>query len=193
MIKIAQLGLLLALILGFALPAKAALLIEPVVGYNMGTKIEVDDVKNYSGGSGPSFGGRLGYQNFGFQIGLDYLNSNINPDHDDFDSNIKMNEWAAFVGFEFPVLLRAYAGYIFSASGQSTKYDVHAGAGNQKLELDGGSGMKVGVGFTVLPFLDINFEVRQGTFDDNKLGGTSIDNKVKYSTYMLGISLPFTI
>ncbi len=193
MIKITQLGLLLALVLGFALPAKAALLIEPVVGYSMGGKFDVEDIKDYSGGSGPSFGGRLGYQNFGFQIGLDYLNSNINPDHDDFDSNIKMNEWAAFVGFEFPVLLRAYAGYIFSATGQSTKYDLNAGAGNQKLELSGGSGLKAGVGFTILPFLDINFEVRQGSFDDNKLGGASFDNKVKYSTYMLGVSLPFTI
>lgn len=193
MIKIAQLGLLLALVLGFVVPANAALLIEPVLGYNMGTKFDIEDGKNYSGGSGPSFGGRLGYQNLGFQIGLDYLNSNINPDHKDFDSNIKMNEWAGFVGFEFPILLRIYAGYIFSASGQSTKYDANAGAGNQKLELDGGSGLKAGVGFTVLPFLDINFEMRQGTFDDNKLGGTSITNDVKYSTYMLGISLPFTI
>ena len=193
MIKIAQLGLLLALVFGFVIPAKAALLVEPVVGYNLGSKIEIEDGKNYSGGSGPSFGGRLGYQKLGFQIGLDYLNSNINPDHDDFDSNVKMNEWAAFVGFEFPVLLRAYAGYIFSATGQSTKYDDSTGGGNKKIELSGGSGVKVGVGFTILPFVDINFEVRQGTFGDNKLGGTSFDKDIKYSTYMLGLSVPLAL
>jgi hypothetical protein len=191
-IKIAQLGLLLALVIGFSTHAKAALLVEPVVGYNF-SKVDVENGKNYSSGTGPSFGGRLGYQNLGFQLGLDYLNSNINPNHNDFDSNVKMNEFAGFVGFEFPVLLRAYAGYIFSATGQSSNFDAHDGNGNQKLKLSGGSGMKVGLGLTFLPFVDINFEFRQGTFTDNKLGTTTFNNDVKYSSYMVGLSIPIAL
>jgi hypothetical protein len=191
-IKIAQLGLLLALILVFATPTKAEILIEPLVGYSLGSKVEIEDGENYSGASGPSFGGRLGYQKLGFQLGLDYLNSNINMDDDDFKSNVKTNEWAAFVGFEFPILIRAYAGYIFSATGESEKYNDSV-LGRQTLKLEGGSGLKVGVGFTLLPFLDINVEMRQGTFTDNKIGSTSFDKDVKYSSYMVGLSLPFAL
>lgn len=186
--KIAQLFLL---ILAFLIvkPASAGLLIEPVVGYNMGNfdsdTAGVDKEKF----SGPSYGGRLGYQNFGFQLGLDYLASNLNVDDNSY-SSLKTSEWAGFVGFEFPILLRVYAGYIFSANGD-TKYD--AGAGKQKISLEGGSGTKLGVGFTILPFLDINVEYRKVSFDDYKFAGSKVNDKSGYDTVMLGLSLPFVL
>lgn len=186
--KIAQLFIL---ILAFLIikPAAAGLLIEPVVGYNMG-HFEVDTAgAGKEKTSGTSYGGRLGYQNLGFQLGLDYLKSNLNVDDSDYGT-LKTSEWAGFVGFEFPILLRVYAGYIFSANADG-KFD--AGAGKQKLELEGGSGTKLGVGFTILPFLDINLEYRKVSFDDYKFAGSKVNDKTTYDTVMLGLSLPFVL
>jgi hypothetical protein len=182
MIKVIQTALLLALVFGFTHQADAALLIEPVLGYNLGAKIESDDGSNK--GSGPAFGGRLGYQYLGFQIGADYLNSRLNLD--DWNKDLDLTEWAGFVGFEFPILLRVYAGYIFSATGEGKIEGI-------KAELNNGSGTKVGLGFTPLPFIDINLEMRQATFDEGKIGGVKIDGKTDYRTYMISLSLPFTL
>lgn len=188
--KIAQLFLL---ILAFLIikPASAGLLVEPVVGYNMGhfdTDTPGVDKEKFTG---PSIGGRLGYQNFGFQLGLDYLGTGLSIDDNDY-KDFKSNEWAGFVGFEFPILLRVYAGYIFS-SNTSGKYDAGAGLGKQKIELNGGSGTKLGVGFTILPFLDINVEYRKVTYDDYKFAGSKVNDKATYDAIMLGLSLPFVL
>lgn len=188
--KIAQLFIL---ILAFLIikPASAGLLIEPVVGYNYGNFDTDSSGVDKEKMSGTSYGGRLGYQNLGFQLGLDYLNSNMNIDDNDY-SKLSSSEWAGFVGFEFPILLRVYAGYIFSANG-NTKYDAGLGAGKQKIKLEGGSGTKLGVGFTMLPFLDINVEYRRVSWDDYKFAGSKIDDKAFYDTVMVGLSLPFVL
>ncbi len=194
------LGFLLISFVFVASQARADLLIEPVVGYSMGINGEFAKGKvsgggtttkdSFSGGSGGSFGGRLGFQKLGFQIGADYLHSSINPDDKALKGNLSFDEWAGFVGFEFPILLRVYGGYIFSAEGQG-KY-VSAGT-TQKLTLKDGSGVKAGLGFTLLPFLDINLEYRHGTFGEWKAGSTKVTGDVNYSVYMIGLSLPFTI
>ncbi len=187
--KIAQLFIL---ILAFLIikPASAGVLIEPVLGYNFGG-FEVDS----SGGedqdfSGPAFGGRLGYQNLGFQLGVDYLRSSLNVDDNAYKEDLTASEWAAFVGFEFPILLRVYAGYIFSANAET---DFDTGPTTDKLELMNGTGMKLGVGFTGLPFVDINFEYRKGTFSEFKLDGDKDNVDTDYNAFMIGVSLPFVL
>ncbi len=193
--QLTQLALLLALVLGISSNAKADLLIEPVVGYNLGYSLDVkfDSVamassnQKYTGGGGGSYGGRLGYQNFGLQLGLDYLKSSINMNDSDFKSNIATSEWAGFVGYEFPIMLRVYAGYIFAGSGTGkNKLD-------QTTELSKESGTKIGLGFTGLPFIDINLEYRRATWTQNSFGGTDYDGSFTYSTIMLGLSAPFTL
>lgn len=181
--KIAQ---LLILILAFLIinPAKAALLIEPVIGMNVTSDLEIKNGEDSSGTFGLGYGGRLGYQNFGFQLGLDYLNSSIDMGSD-YKKNFETTEWGAFVGFEFPVLLRVYAAYLFSMEGESK---VDAG----KVKFEDGTGVKLGVGFTILPFLDVNVDYRRGTFDKTKVGSLSGD-EADFSAYMLSVSLPFTI
>ncbi len=184
--KIIQLTLLVTLAFVFTTESKAALLIEPVVGYNIGSKFDFESGENYTGGRGTAFGGRLGYQNLGLQLGLDYLNSSINMDDADINENVSLSEWGGFVGFEFPVLLRVYAGYIFSATGGA---DSDAG----KVDLIEGSGTKLGVGFTGLPLIDINVEYRTGSFGNFELDGVKVGKEVNYQSIMLGLSLPFTI
>lgn len=167
--------------------AKADLLIEPVIGYNF-AKMEyktATDNDSFSG-SGIGYGGRLGFQQLGFQVGLDYLNSSINIDDDAFDSNVDASEWAAFVGYEFPVFLRVYAGYIFSATGE------YKDASKNKVELSEGSGSKFGIGFTGLPFVDINLEYRTGEFDKFEVAGVDGNTDAKYSSVFLALSVPLT-
>lgn len=181
------------LILGTALalslaPASshAGLLVEPVLGYTVGQQLELSGVKDYDGGSGLSYGGRLGYQFGPMQVGADFLQSSIEMDSNDFDENADITEWAAFVGMEFPILLRAYAGYIFSAEGETE-------INNVKVDLEDGNGFKLGLGLTPLPFIDVNLEYRNGTFDEFKLGGTKFSREVDYQAYMLSISLPLDL
>lgn len=185
--KIVQLTLLLSLILGYSFQSQAALLIEPVLGYSFGSA-NVDVVtsgvsdSNKETTSGIGYGGRLGYQNLGFQLGLDYLSSKMSVDSNDFNTG----EWAGFVGFEFPILIRVYAGYIFSGSAdyETTSKDS---------KLSGGTGPKLGIGFTMLPFLDLNIEYRSVKYEEEKDIAVNTDLNFDYSAIMVGVSLPFTI
>ena len=185
---------LIILIFAFLMikPTYAGLLIEPVVGYSM-TKFEIDnETSEEEKANGTSVGGRLGYQNFGFQLGLDYLRSNLAVDNSDYKEDFVSNEFAGFVGFEFPILLRVYAGYIFAATGE-TEADYGLGLGKTKVEVSGGSGMKVGLGFTVLPFLDLNVEYRRGTYTKLKIEDTKSDVDTDFNAIMFGISLPLVL
>ena len=188
--KISHLVLFGALTLGSSFQSHAALLIEPVVGYSFGKAgIEIDvpsdptqnDSINKSS-NGTSYGGRLGYQNFGLQLGLDYLASNMKVDGQGF----KTSEFGGFVGYEFPILFRVYAGYVFSGTG-TLEGDT------EDFKLKGGTGPKVGLGFTLLPLLDLNIEYRSITYKEldvlNGLASVNMD----YNAIMVGFSLPFTL
>jgi hypothetical protein len=176
--KLSQLGLLVALFFSLTQAAQASLLVEPLIGYNFNGKLGTDA----SRGSGTSYGGRLGYQNMGFQLGLDYLNSTMDygrgwGNNADFTSN----EYGIFVGYKFPILVRVYAAYIFSANGEVGSY-----------ELSEGSGTKIGAGFTGLPFVNINLEYRRGTFGKSQVSGQAANNSanVDFSALLLSLSLP---
>jgi hypothetical protein len=180
---------LFILILAFLIinPAQAGLLVEPVLGYSM-SKLQVDTAgSEEEEGSGVSIGGRLGYQNLGFQLGIDYLKSTISIDDTSFKSDLDSNEISGFVGFEFPILFRVYAGYILSASAEADY-----GSPKNTLSLTDGSGMKLGVGFTGLPFVDINFEYRKGTYATYKYV-TEQEIDTDFSAYMISLSLPFVL
>jgi hypothetical protein len=194
-------GLFLLTFLFVSTNARADLLLEPVVGWNFNFSGEREQGKvkgggtigkdDFSGGMGPAYGGRLGFQKMGFQVGLDYLHSSINPDDKEFKGSLNSDEWAAFVGFEFPVLFRVYGGYIFSATADGKVKDDSGNA--MKADFKSGTGFKAGLGFTLLPFLDINLEYRRGTFSEYKLGSFDVEGDVNYNVYMIGLSLPFTL
>ncbi len=179
--KLIQSLSILAFFMAIVPKADASILIEPVVGYSFATTNIETTVSNVTAeekdpGSGLSYGGRLGWQNLGFQLGLDYLASNLSIDGDDLNTT----EMGAFAGFEFPVLLRVYGGYVFSGTGK-----------NDDIEFKNGTGPKVGVGFTFLPFLDINLEWRNIKYEQQDVAPATID--ASYSALMLGFSLPFNI
>lgn len=189
--KIAQLFIL---ILAFFVikPAKAGLLLEPVVGYSSISKFKIGvPDSSTEQGSGPSYGGRIGYQNLGFQLGLDFLRSSYEMEDKDFKDDLVSNEYAGFVGFEFPILFRVYVGYIFAANAE-TKADDGLGTIEANKFTDG-TGMKLGVGFTGLPFIDINLEYRKLTFGEYKAGGVKANVDTDVNTYMISLSLPLVL
>lgn len=183
--KLAQTGLLLAMVFVTCPSSQAGILVEPILGYNTGAKFEFPEEsgEDVSGGKGLGYGARIGYQKIGFQIGVDYLKSSLDMDDKNLKDDVTLSEWAAFVGYEFPILLRVYAGYIFSANGE-TKL-----SSGEKYELLKGTGTKFGVGFTGLPFVDLNLEYRSGTFDEIKVLGIKAKGP-DYSSVLLSVSLP---
>ena len=93
--------------------ANADLLIEPLIGFSSGNfESELDEEEHST--SGLSYGGRLGYQKLGFQLGVDYLKSSLNVDKKAW-GDLDVSDWSAFVGYQFPILFRIYAGYILSS------------------------------------------------------------------------------
>ena len=188
--KISRQVLFLALVLGYSLQSYAALLIEPVVGFSFGKgtmetvfpAVPAANTSNTKSSNGTSYGGRLGYQNFGLQLGLDYLASNMKISGNDF----KTSEFGGFVGYEFPILFRVYAGYVFSGTG--TLADD-----TEDLKVKGGTGPKVGVGFTLLPLLDFNIEYRSITYQELDFSNNQAKLNLDYNAIMVGFSLPFTL
>jgi len=170
-----------------SLQAQAGLLIEPVVGYTVGQNLDFEHGSSYNGGTGPSYGGRIGGQSFGLQVGLDLLKSNINMNDSDFKSNLNLTEWAGFIGFEFPLLFRIYGGYIFKADGT-----IDDSTGKES-RLEDGRGVKAGLGLTFLPLIDINLEYRKGTFGTTHKTGMNSSDDTNYHAYMLALSLPLNI
>lgn len=172
--------------IGFTQTAQAELLIEPVLGWSANQHYNLSRGENYTSGNGVSYGGRLGFQKAGFQVGADFLQSSIDMSSHDFNNNVDSTEWAGFVGFEFPVLFRVYAGYIFSAEADS---DLN----RTTVKFEDGTGGKIGLGFTLLPFVDLNLEYRRGTYDKTKIGGFDSNQDTDFEALMFSVSLPVTI
>lgn len=174
-------GLILGLFL-MVNTASAALLIEPHLGYNLGSS---GDSESYSGGQ---FGMRLGYQQLGLMAGLDFTRSNFDMDVTNNGNTTKhdfeRNEYGVFVGYNFPIFIRAWAAYYF---GNTTK-DTTASSeytGNTK---------ELGVGFTALPFLSVNLMYRMVDLNEyENSAGAKSDVDSSNQEFVVGISLPITL
>jgi hypothetical protein len=184
-----QFFIFFALVIAAIQASHAAILIEPVVGFTFSNKFDfketADMSKDSMKGSGFAYGGRVGYQNMGFQLGLDYLHSSVDVDEKNIKSDVTTSEWAAFAGFRFPILLRFYAGYIFSGTGEYKNT-------TSNVDLSNGTGYKIGLGWTLLPFLDLNLEYKKTNYDEAKAGGSKLKADIDNSSYLLSVSLPFT-
>ncbi|MGE5086816.1 MAG: hypothetical protein ACM3MG_10985 [Bacillota bacterium] len=177
-----KMWLVVALFLGFSGAAHAGVMIEPYLGYEMGSS------------SGGSLDAKTSFTNFGarlawrapvmFWLGLDAnigMSGKIKPDTgSDFDS--KRTTYYAVAGIDLPILLRGWVGYGFSNTFKNE--DVT----NSKWT---GKTTKIGVGFTGLPFISLNLEYLKDTVDkiESDLGTNNSPN-VDHSSYMLSVSLP---
>lgn len=178
--------LLLALGL-FANISNAALLVEPHLGYNVSGTGDNGGSTEYDY-NGPQYGLRLGYQNLGFMAGLDYTRSSFDMENKSPSSTstteMEANEWGFFVGYNFPILIRAWGAYYFSNTTKNKTTNSEA-TGNTK---------ELGVGFTALPFLSLNLMYRMIALDEYKAStGAKSDIDVSINEIVLGVSLPLTL
>lgn len=179
----------LGLLLCWFPTSNADVLIEPLAGYNFGVKQDTKNGSNFHGGSGGGYGGRVGFTKLGFQIGLDYLNSNIRMSSKKFSDRVRSEDFGAFAGFQFPGFFRLYGGYIFSSTAD-TSYKVDNGA---KTHYTDGMGAKAGVGLTFFPFLALNLEYRHVSYDKSELMSVKSTNSTTVSNWLVSISIPLTI
>ena len=98
----------------------------------------------------------------------------------------------AFVGFEFPILLRVFGTYYFSDEQETDSTNLTTVS--QKSSK--GSGIALGAGYTGLPFLALNVEYRSFNHDEstNYNGDTAdLTTDNTFTEIMFSISLPFVL
>ncbi len=173
-------SLLLVLLLSWSGFAQASLLVEPFIGV---ARPEIDSVAGRENGYGTALGARLAYQDFGFQLGLDIasLTSRVGGG---YGSDMRSTQYAAFVGFRFPVLFHVYGGYILKADGDTSLNN------GSTCKFSDGKGYLLGVGFSGMPFIDVNLEYRNLNYATTKLNGADAGRGSDYTAYVLSLSLP---
>lgn len=158
--------------------AHSSILLEPYIGSHFfGSERTVgSDVDKLSG---MAFGARVGFQTLGFMAGVNYKTGSFSVDDatSDIDSYTNMG---AFIGYEFPILIRVWGEYVFSST-----LDFEGGG-----ELEKGNGTTLGVGYTGLPFISINLEMSTVDGYETSAGTSSI---AEFKTTFLSVSFPFTL
>ncbi|AYF46011.1 MULTISPECIES: outer membrane beta-barrel protein [unclassified Halobacteriovorax] len=148
--------------------ANAGIYVEPYLAYNFAGDFEGTDT------DGINIGGRLGYSlPMLVSFGLDYNMGTYDANGDDAD----VSNMGLFVAVDLPILARAYASYYLNSELESGAFEYE------------GSGMALGVGLTMLPFVSINFEYRKINYDD--LNGSTVD--LDSDEILLGVSVPLDL
>lgn len=173
--------LLYLLAISFSFQAYAGLLLEPFVGmaFNSSGEVANTDVDI----TGTSVGGRLGFQHLGFMLGLDGRQDKWNLDPESgSELDITGQTLGFFVGYEFPVMLRLWANYIFTSEFENDDSD---------LKYTEGSGTILGVGYKALPFVSLNLEI--SSLQTTKESTLDIDYEIDYNVYTLSVSIPLNL
>ncbi len=179
-------GLLVVL---FVSTANAGMMFEPYVGYELGNyKTKLAPALgglNLSGvANGVGAGARLAYM---FPvllfIGVDGQYSSVKFEDKTADEGLtKTNDTATRTagyllgGFEFLMGFRVYAGY-----GVYNKLEVNRTG--TTTTYTGGTNMKLGVGFRLVPKVTLNFEYITRTYDSYDTGGPTKELKNLYESF----------
>jgi hypothetical protein len=176
--------LLLSLVL-VSFQSRASLLIEPHVAYQFAGKVENSSPESTF--SGTQYGARLGLQTFGLMGGLDYTRSSVTiKTVGSADDKSDRDQIGVFIGYKFPILLRAWGSYYFNDKNTYSNNDYASG-----------SGTEIGIGFTGLPFISVNLTYRTSSYDTAYDASTGIKGTLSPSTkaneIALGVSLPLNL
>lgn len=166
-------------------PAKAELLVEPFAGVAFNSSAELGG--NEFSFTGSSVGGRLGFLKHGFSLGLDGRRNawSFEPDSGGADTDYTFNQLGFFVGYELPSLVRFWVNYVFSMEGVNDDDD--------DLKLKEGSGLVFGVGFKIIPFMSLNFELSNLTTTKAETATSEGDFDADYTGYTISLSIPVSI
>jgi len=156
----------------FSFKSFAGISIEPLIGYTLGSEVQVSGGKDYQWGKGPGYGGKFAFENdksHGLSFGLDYMKSDV--DIADIEKNVKTDDLGVYLGYKLPAFLKFYGEYIFSSSG-----DTEVDGRHRNLS---GTGWKLGIGTTIIPFIDMNLDYRKISYE-----------KIDFSAVMFSLSWP---
>lgn len=179
-------NIILLLTLGLlSFHANAGLLIEPFYGVALNGSIETEnDDADYDSGS--TYGARLGWTMMGLQLGVDYRNHLNEFEVNDVDIETASTITYAFIGYEFPVMFRIYAGMGVSSEGTFDN-------GTNEFDLSEASSTVVGLSYKGLPFIAINFEMVNYDWDTIELDGNDVNDEYSGSHYLVSLSIPINL
>lgn len=168
-----------AVALAWTTTAKADIYLEPYLGYLAGKwEMGASNKKMH----GTQLGARVGYSMLGFAVGAEY-EMGIQKDDASPSNDLTPGHLGAFASYEFPILVRVY-GTLYPMAKTKSK----SSTATTTYE---GKGVKLGVGFTPLPLLAVNFEMQTHTFDKNSAG--SLTDEMKMTVYGVNVSLPLNL
>ncbi len=180
------LGLTLCLLVGFASFAKAGIFVEPYAGYGLGS---YDDGAGEKGKvSAVSLGARIGGEMNMLFIGADVskqMSGKIKADNaGGTDEKFTGTQLYGVVGANLPIL-RLWAGY-----GLLNEIKMDSVLGD--VTVDGGSHIKLGVGFKIIPMVSLNVEYLIEKYKKIEVAGISQDTDFKSNTLLLSASVPLS-
>lgn len=153
--------------------AQGSYMIEPYLGYYKG---DFKRNSSYTDVDGFGYGARAGFVFTEIQLGLDYMLGTM-EDNGTPKSSVKPELLGVFVGYKLPVLLRLFAVYFFN---DKYKSGTHVYEGNE---------IKLGLGFTTWPLINLNIEYTFGKLDEDH--GTTMGTSYKTNFFGLSLSAPF--
>lgn len=170
--------------------SQAAFLFEPNLGYAVSGNLDPGPPITYTF-SGLEYGARLGYDAMGLQVGAGYkgmLETEYAPSVGSQKPKVSGTQYAAFLGYQFPVMVRILAEYIF------------LDYGNSKLSPSDltykGSGYRIGAHYSVIPMLNIGMEYYAITYTevkDNVSGvSASLSTQQKKNAIVIIASVPIS-
>lgn len=188
--------LLLTLLTTYA--SQAGILLEPIVGYIVSGNVkdsETGATKEDYDYTSLNYGARVGLQVAGVMVGAEY--NQATPSWDDqinttaVDTDFKESNLGAFVGYNFPAILRVWGTFYFDSTSE-------VDSGITKGAKFKGAGQGIGIGFTSLPLISLNVEYRMLTYDEyiSAAGVTvNLNSQQEYTAkeIVLSVSIPFEL
>ena len=178
--------LTLLLFFFLTLQANAKLLLEPYVGLGKSISDQIQEpnanFNSFSINPGVRIGMTTMFTFISFGGDFSYQSSTLEEDPSERELDLKRVDYSAFAAFEFPVLFRVFGKLIIASSldmGETRAIDP--------------SGYGLGIGFTGMPFLSMNLEYRNLTWNKVNTNETESSTDGEISEIILSLSLPFKI
>ena len=186
---------------------KASIHIEPYFGkilnFSKASQKE-SSVKYERDLDGVLYGARLGYGLLGFSSGIDFAASQFDAEvkkpiaqvaswklsGQSVLSSVESSYFGFFINYNLPLLLRVWATYF-----PSVRYEFGNGDPLQsEKDLWKGTGFSLGLGYTGLPFLSLNYELRSFSFDEEYESSSDSTKELPLEhdsvEHFVGVSIP---
>lgn len=177
----------------------ATLLIEPYLGHPLSTNATSTNLSGETTDydiESRNFiiGSRVALSMYGAFVGVDYKTFTIEGNEgDDLTTDVYQKGRTAFVaGYNFPILLRAW---ISIAPESEFEASVQSNGEVTDLVYNNDEDITIGVGYSGLPFLSVNFELSKihSNYFKIKEGEERQDIDYDWTIYSVSLSLPIDL